>query len=411
MLNAARCATTIVATLVVAAAPYASRAEACEDLVLGAALSTTGIYASNGNNTKNGYEFAVKKINDAGGVKIGNQCYHFKIIYYDDESTPARAAQLIERLIDQDKVTFVLGPYSSPMTKAVLPVTEKYKTPVVQAEAASRSLFTQGYKYHFGTIATSEKYLAPVIDMAAEHATTAGKDASGVKVAMIYQDDPFSLDVRQGVLDELKKYKMRAVIDDRMPKDLNDITAFLTKVKALKPDVLLISGHEKGAVTAARQMGEHKIDVPLVGVTHCESAKLIADFPQVAEGFVCPTQWAESMKSAGPLFGSSSDYDKAIKAAYPAYKVVPYQTSSASAAILVWKDALERAQSLDKEKVRDALTKTDLETFWGHIKFAADGSNPSKEMVMRQIQGDKYKVVWPTKLAASSLIYPRDAHY
>jgi branched-chain amino acid transport system substrate-binding protein len=163
----------------------------------------------------------------------------FKIIYYDDESTPARAAQLIERLIDQDKVKFVLGPYSSPMTKAVLPVTEKYKTPVVQAEAASRSLFTQGYKYHFGTIATSEKYLAPVIDMAAEHARKAGKDVAGVKVAMIYQDDPFSLDVRQGVLDEIKKYKMRAVIDDRMPKDLNDITAFLTKVR--RPSSLMCS--------------------------------------------------------------------------------------------------------------------------------------------------------------------------
>jgi branched-chain amino acid transport system substrate-binding protein len=76
MLKAARCATTIVATLVVAAAPYASRAEACQDLVLGAALSATGIYASNGNNTKNGYEFAVKKINDAGGVKVGDQWYH-----------------------------------------------------------------------------------------------------------------------------------------------------------------------------------------------------------------------------------------------------------------------------------------------------------------------------------------------
>jgi branched-chain amino acid transport system substrate-binding protein len=90
---------------------------------------------------------------------------------------------------------------------------------------------------------------------------------------------------------------------------------------------------------------------------------------------------------------------------------VPYQTASASAAILVWKDAFERAQSLDQEKVRAALANSDLETFWGHVKFAADGGNPGKEMVMRQIQGDKYKVVWPTKLAASALIYPRDAHY
>jgi branched-chain amino acid transport system substrate-binding protein len=387
------------------------QAQQCEELLLGAALSATGIYASNGNNTKNGYEYAVKKVNDAGGIKIGGKCYHLKITYYDDESTPARAAQLVERLINQDKIKFVLGPYSSPMTKAILPVTEKYKTPVVQAEAASRSLFTQGYKYHFGIVATSEKYLSPVIDMAAEHAKKAGKDPSSVKVAMIYQDDPFSLDVRQGVLDGIKKHKMKTVIDDRMPKDLNDITTFLTKVKALKPDVLLISGHEKGAVTAARQMGEHKIDVPLVGVTHCESAKVVADFPKVAEGFLCPTQWDETMKSSDRLLGSSADYDKGMKAAHPEYKVVPYQTASASAAILVWKAAFEKAQSLDQEKVRQALTNVEVKTFWGDIKFADDGHNPGKEMVMRQIQGSKYKVVWPPNVAAASLHYPREANY
>ena len=52
----------------------------------------------------------------------------------------------------------------------------------------------------------------------------------------------------------------------------------------------------------------------------------------------------------------------------------------------MWKDAFERANSLDKEKVREALTKTDLETFYGHVKFAADGSNPGKEIILRQIQ-------------------------
>src|SRR5262245_33689534 len=204
MFNRARCAA--VAIVAVASLPTMAHAQQCEDLVLGAALSATGIYASNGANTKNGYEFAVRKINDAGGVKIGGKCYHLKITYYDDESTPARAAQLMERLISQDQVKFVLGPYSSPMTKAILPVTEKYKAPVVQGEAASRSLFTQGYKYHFGILATSDKYLTPVIDMAAEFAKKAGKRPSDVKVAMIYQDDPFSLDVRQGVVEQIAKY-------------------------------------------------------------------------------------------------------------------------------------------------------------------------------------------------------------
>ena len=410
MLNSARFAT-VLATAALAYAPVSAQAQSCEDLTLGAALSATGIYAANGTNTKNGYEFAAKKINDAGGVKIGNKCYHIKIKYYDDESTPARAAQLVERLIDQDNIKFMLGPYGSPLTKAILPVVEKYKVPLVQGEAASRSLFTQGYKYQFGIVATSEKYLTPVIDMAAGLAKKSGKNPSSVKIAMIYQDDAFSLDVRQGVVEQIKKYNMHTVIDDRMPKDLNDITTFFTKVKALQPDVLLISGHEKGAATAARQMGEFKTSVPLVGVTHCESAKVASDFPKVAEGFVCPTQWDETMKASDPMFGSAADYNKAMMAAHPEYKVVPYQTAQATAAVYVWADALKRAQSLDPEKVRDALAKTDLATFYGGVKFAADGSNPGKEIVMRQIQGGKYIVVSPAEVAAAPLVYPRDAHY
>jgi branched-chain amino acid transport system substrate-binding protein len=401
----------ILAAAAAAIAPGTAQAQKCDDIVIGAAVSATGIYAANGRNTKNGYEFALKKINDAGGVKIGDKCYHLTIKYYDDESTPARAAQLVERLIDQDNVKFMLGPYGSPLTKAILPVTEKYKTPVVQGEAASRSLFTQGYKYHFGIIATSDKYLAPAIDMAAHFAKKAGKDPSKVKIAMIYQDDAFSLDVRQGVVDQMKKYKMSATIDDRMPKDLNDITGFLTKVKAIKPDLLIVSGHEKGAVTAARQMGELKIQVPLVAVTHCESGKVTVDFPKVAEGLLCPTQWDETMKAEDPLFGTAANFNKEFKAAHPDYKVVPYQVAQGTAAVYVWADAFKRAQSLDQEKVREALIKTDMKTFFGGVKFAADGSNPGKDTILRQIQGGKYKVVWPLDVAAAQPNYPRQANY
>jgi len=151
--------------------------------------------------------------------------------------------------------------------------------------------------------------------------------------------------------------------------------------------------------------------VPILGITHCESAKVEVDFPKASEGFVCPTQWDETMKASDPLFGSAADYDKAMKAAHPEYKTVPYQTAQASAAIYVWKDALQRAQSLDTEKVREALTKTDMKTFYGGIKFAEDGSNPGKDIILRQIQGGKYKVVWPLDVAAAKLNYPREANY
>ncbi len=107
---------------------------------LGAAVSLTGKYSSNGAFTRKGYDLAVQKINRAGGVTVAGKPYLLQIIYYDDESTPARGAQLVERLIQQDKVQYVLGPYSSGLTEAIAPVTEKYGVPMVEANGAAISL-------------------------------------------------------------------------------------------------------------------------------------------------------------------------------------------------------------------------------------------------------------------------------
>src|SRR3982750_3683207 len=100
-----------------------------DTIVLGAAGSLTGKYSVNGKNTKDGYDLAVKRLNEMGGVKVGSKSYKLKVVYYDDESTPARGAQLAERLISQDGVQFVLGAYSSGLTKAIAPVPEKDKVP------------------------------------------------------------------------------------------------------------------------------------------------------------------------------------------------------------------------------------------------------------------------------------------
>jgi len=101
----------------------------CEELVLGSAISLTGKYATNGVHAKNGYEFAITKIAENGGIKVADKCYNFRVIYYDDESKGDRGATLAERLISQDKVQYMLGPYSSGLTKAIAPVTERYKIP------------------------------------------------------------------------------------------------------------------------------------------------------------------------------------------------------------------------------------------------------------------------------------------
>ena len=383
---------------------------AAEDYItLGSAISLTGKYSTNGLHAQNGYDFAIKKINDAGGVKVGDKMYKLKVIYYDDESTPARGAQLAERLIAQDGVQYMLGPYSSGLTKAIAPVTEKYQIPMVEAEGASRSLFNKGYKYLFAVLSTSEQYLASAIDLAAGMAEKEGKSPSDVKIAMAFENDPFSLDVRAGVADDAAKYGMQIVVDDKLPRDLSDMSATLTKVKALQPDLLVVSGHSKGAATAVRQIGEMGISVPMIAVTHCEAADVTGKFGDTANGLLCSTQWAETLTYKDDFFGSAAEYNAEFKAAYPEYadKKVPYQTAQASAAVWVFKDAFERAGTLDKEALRDAIAETDLMTFYGGIKFSENGNNIAKPMVLRQIQDGQYNVVAPPEFASHELQWPR----
>lgn len=374
-----------------------------DTIILGSAISLSGKYSTNGLHTQRGYDFAVDRINEKGGVKVGGKSYKLAIKYYDDESTPARATQLAERLIQQDGVEFMLGPYGTGLTKAVAPVTEKFGVPMVEAEGASRSLFTQGYKYLFAVLSTSEQYLSTAVHLAAE--ANPGKE---LKMAMAFENDPFSLDVREGVVDAAKQYNIKIVIDDKLPADLSDMSATLTKVKALRPDILIVSGHSKGAATAARQIEEMKINVPMIAMTHCEAAKVQEKFPRAANGFLCPTQWVEDLPKSDAYFGSAADWNAGFKVDNPSYTSVPYQSAQASAAVLVWKEAFEAANSFDKNEVRDAIAAIEMETFYGDIKFSEAGNNIAKPMFMRQIDANGgYNLV----VSAKDMAFPRNVTY
>ena len=151
-----------VAAFAVGATPAGAKVEG-ETIVLGSAISLTGKYSTNGVHTQERLRAGRSSWSTRSRRREGRTTSPIKIddqVYYDDESTPARGAQLAERLINQDGVKYMLGPYSSGLTKAIAPVTEKYGVPMVEAEGASRSLFTQGYKYLFAVLSTSEQYLA-----------------------------------------------------------------------------------------------------------------------------------------------------------------------------------------------------------------------------------------------------------
>jgi len=374
-----------------------------DKIILGAAVSLTGKYSTNGKHTKNGYNLAVKRINEKGGVTVGGKKYKFDIIYYDDESNSGRAAQLAERLIKQDGVKYMLGPYSSGLTKAIAPVTEENKIPMVEANGASRSLFTKGYKYLFAVLSAANQYLEVAIDLAVEK--NGGKP---VNIAMAFEQDAFSQDVRLGIVDAAKRTGSKIIIDDKLPKELNDMAATLAKVKATGPDVLVVSGHSKGALTAIRQIAEMKVDVKMLAMTHCDASKLAKQHGKKSEYALCAAQWHKSLSYEDKFFGKASKFDKDFNAEFG--YAPPYQAAESAAALLVWKAAFEKANSFDTEKVRNALAKTDMQTFYGNIKFSDTGQNVAKPMVLFQVRctGDtcENKVVAPTKWASAKLVHP-----
>jgi len=374
-----------------------------DKIILGAAVSLTGKYSTNGKHTQNGYNLAVKRINQMGGVKVGGKSYKFNIIYYDDESNSGRAAQLAERLIKQDGVKYMLGPYSSGLTKAIAPVTEENKIPMVEANGASRSLFTKGYKYLFAVLSAANQYLEVAIDLAVEK-----NGGNPVNIAMAFEQDAFSQDVRIGVVEAAERTGSTITIDDKLPKELNDMAATLAKVKATKPDVLVVSGHSKGALTAIRQISEMQVDVPMLAMTHCDASKLAKQHGKNSEYALCAAQWHKTLSYSDEFFGDGAQYDKEFTEIYG--YAPPYQAAESSAALLVYKAAFEKADSLDKDKIRDALAQTDMQTFYGNIKFSDTGQNIAKPMVLFQVrcEGDvcANRVVAPTKWASHELVHP-----
>ena len=381
----------------------AGLAGAEDTIVLGTSLSITGKYSISGKGARDGYELAVRRVNEKGGVKIGGKSYKLKFIFEDDASDAAKGAQIFEKLMTKDALRFMVGPYSTPLTGPTSEVTEKHGGIMIDCCGADRALFRRGYKGFFGVLSTAEKYLSPAVDLLASAAENSGKDTKTIKIAVAVEPEPFSRDVRAGVLDEAKRYGMQVVLNEELPKDLNDMTAILEKVKQVKPDALFVTGHDKGATTAAKQIGEMKVYVPMVALTQCDTAHLAEKFTS-AEYFVCSSQWDDSLPFRDPWVGTAKDFADEFEKAYH-YKAA-YIPAQAAAAVLVYVNAFERANSLDVAKVREAIATTNLRTFFGVVRFEENGTNPARSPLLFQIQKGQLKIVYPSQWEESKLIFP-----
>jgi len=398
--NAGRvCVAALLAALAWAVAPVA---EAQPPIRIGATLAQTGVYAVPGQNQLRGYRLCVKHTNEKGGV-LGRK---LELIVYDDGSDPAAAGRLYEKLITQDKVNLVLGPYGSPTSEAVANVNEKYKMPMVAPIAATTSIYRKGRRFIFGMLPPSEVFLEGLIDMAAK---------KGLKtVAVINADELYAQAAAQGAIELAKKKGLRVISVDAYPLGDTDFSTILAKVRAANPDVLGGATRFEDAVAITRQMKALDVNPRMVGLTvGVDALKFYEDLGRDAEFVYGVTPWVPELVElrAGGLIPIARQYPGAREFVESYKKEFPGADSSYHSAagfggceILV--AAIRRAGSLDSEKLRETILKLDRNTVFGGFRVDRNGVQIAHKMLLFQWQDGKKVIVWPEDLAPGKPRFP-----
>ena len=368
---------------------------------IGASLSLTGSYAALGQNRQRGYQLCIKHTNDRGGVLGRN----LELVLHDDGSDPATAVRLYEKLIAQDKVDLVLGPFSSPITEAVANVTEKYAMPMM-VHANTTSIFKKGRKFVFTVLPPAEAFFEGLIDLSAKR---------GLKtVAILNEDNIFSRATAHGATELARKKALQVVFTEAYPQGTTDFTAILRKLGTLNPDVLAAGTYFEDAVAITRQMKHLGVNPRMFGATvGVDLPAYYETLGRTAEFVYGATPWVPELVTvrAGGLIPVARQYPGAREFVESYRREFPgadlsYQSAGGYAMCQILVEATKRAGSLDGAKIRDRILKLDMNTVYGAFKVNQDGIQIAHKFVLFQWQDGQKVIVWPEELAPGQPRFP-----
>ena len=369
-----------------------------QTVTFGASVQLTGPVANTGRYYKDAYEFAIDKINAAGGVKVGAAQQKIALKLLDNQSDVNLSVRQYSQLLSQDKVNFLLGPFASNFVLADSSIAEKSSVPMVQGGGASDEIYARGYKYIFGTLPPATDYFGSTID-AMQKLNPAPKT-----VALLYADDSFDVSVTKGTRDLLKKAGLKTVLDERYSTNATDFSVLLSQIKSNNADAVLVAGHETEVLNFIRQAKSLNVSPKFysftVGVPSADFRKALGKDANGASGM---TAWLPASTLKDKWFGDAEQFAKAYKAKF-GYDP-DYHAAAGVAAVEALVNAIEAAGSLDANKVRDVLAKTDFESVYGHIAFNEKGQI-NLPQIMIQIQNDMVVSIYAGKDFLNKLEYP-----
>jgi branched-chain amino acid transport system substrate-binding protein len=376
-------------------------ANAQDTVKIGAAVSLTGNFAREGNLLKNGYAYWEKLVNEAGGIDVAGKKTKVEVIYYDDESKPQSSARLTEKLITEDNVSFILGPYSSGIATATAAISEKYKVLTMTPMATADSLYQRGYKFIFCPAPLASTTLDPMLEMIKKLPTPP------TTVAIAGPDDLFPNVFAGAAQKKAEALGLKIVYNNKYPKGSVDLSSVATALKDANPEVLILTGYVQDSIQLVKALQSLKVNPKMIGFAFAVGIPdVLSALGPASEDLVGVQIWDPAVKYKGPLVADSDAYLAGYQKAFGGAKP-NYITASGTAGALALQLAIEKAGSLDPVKVRDAMLQLDVETFFGHVQFDQAGVDTKASAVISQVQGGVAVPVYPSEIAAGPIRYPR----
>jgi branched-chain amino acid transport system substrate-binding protein len=360
---------------------------------IGVITSLTGSNAAFGQAHKNGYTIALEEINARGGL-LGKKV---ELDYYDDQSRPDQAVQGVSKLVDQDRVPIVLGAYSSESTRAIVPVVTQKQVPLIIPTAVADNVMESNSPWIFRICAGSGSFAAATLDFLKNN-------GDPKKLAIVYENTNFGQSNNKSMTEAAKAAGLDLVDNEAYQASSPDYKSLLQRVKGKNPEVVYFASYLLDASTLMRQSEQLALNPKYY--TSAGTGFAAAEFPtpdkgagKYAEYTFSVSQWLPSAKWKG-----SAEFDQkyfALAGSHPAYHGM-----EAYAVLIAAAAAIDNAKSDQPQAIRDAIKQLNLaETPFGPVKFDARGQNLHPVLVT-QVQGGQYKVVWPADAAESKPIIP-----
>jgi branched-chain amino acid transport system substrate-binding protein len=365
-----------------------------QSVKLGAVVPLTGRYGSGGAQVRAGYEIAVEHLNAAGGIRVGDKKMPLELVLLDDESDATKTVSRLETLAAQGVVAY-LGGYGSDLHVAAASVAEKNRIPYLGVAFALNKVHQQGLRYLFSPFFKSQDIGRQMPGLLSLIPTT-----ERVKTIAIFQEKTDWGAEMAAVWGEAGKAAgYQVIVHGEYAPGAKDFSDLILKAKAANADALLAVPTPPDGMTMIKQMKELSYTPKLTLFIRAPDAPIWSkNLGKDGDYVVLAHSWHSSVKAPGV---KELNETHAKRFGRPADPIV----GPAYACVQIIADALTRAGSLERDKLRDAIAATDMPTVIGPVKFRPDGTGIVQSVFVQWINGAQ-ELIWPKELASAPLAYP-----